>query len=59
MLDAYVEWYLTTDRPFRWSYRPKSWRMDDPRAAAPSSSPSVTRRTRAAKMFDRNAGDVL
>src|SRR5262249_59808728 len=24
-LDAYVGWYLTTDRPFRWSYRPKSW----------------------------------
>ena len=24
-IDAYVAWYLQTDRPFRWSYRPKSW----------------------------------
>ncbi len=24
-IDAYVAWYLETDRPFRWSYRPKSW----------------------------------
>jgi transposase len=24
-IDAYVAWYLATDRPFRWSYRPKSW----------------------------------
>ncbi len=24
-LDAYLAWYLQTDRPFRWSYRPKSW----------------------------------
>ena len=24
-VDAYVEWYLKTDRPFHWSYRPKSW----------------------------------
>jgi hypothetical protein len=24
-IDAYVAWYLKTDRPFRWSYRPKSW----------------------------------
>ena len=24
-LDAYVAWYLETDRPFPWSYRPKSW----------------------------------
>jgi transposase len=27
-IDAYVEWYLKTDQPFQWSYRPKSWRMD-------------------------------
>lgn len=27
-IDAYVRWYLKSDRPFRWSYRPKSWRMD-------------------------------
>ena len=25
-IHAYVVWYLATDRPFRWSYRPKSWR---------------------------------
>ncbi|HVS61303.1 MAG TPA: IS630 family transposase [Gemmatimonadaceae bacterium] len=25
-VDAYVEWYLKTDQPFHWSYRPKSWR---------------------------------
>jgi hypothetical protein len=24
-VDVYVEWYLRTDRPFRWSCRPKSW----------------------------------
>lgn len=24
-IDAYVAWYLQTDRPFHWSYRPKSW----------------------------------
>ena len=24
-IDAYVAWYLDNDRPFRWSYRPKSW----------------------------------
>ena len=24
-IDAYVAWYLGTDQPFRWSYRPKSW----------------------------------
>ncbi len=24
-IDAYVAWYLETDRPFCWSYRPKSW----------------------------------
>jgi hypothetical protein len=24
-LDAYVAWYRQHDRPFRWSYRPKSW----------------------------------
>lgn len=29
-VDAYVQWYLTTDQPFHWSYRPKSWRMDGP-----------------------------
>ena len=23
-IKAYVTWYLETDRPFRWSYRPKS-----------------------------------
>ena len=23
-VDAYVAWYLKTDRPFHWSYRPKS-----------------------------------
>ena len=27
-IDAYVQWFLTTDQPFHWSYRPKSWRMD-------------------------------
>lgn len=24
-IDAYVAWHLETDRPFRWSYWPKSW----------------------------------
>jgi hypothetical protein len=24
-IDAYVAWYLQNDRPFKWSYRPKSW----------------------------------
>jgi transposase len=24
-IDRYVAWYLATDHPFRWSYRPKSW----------------------------------
>ena len=24
-INAYVLWHLRTDRPFRWSYRPKSW----------------------------------
>jgi transposase len=24
-IDAYVAWYLRAERPFHWSYRPKSW----------------------------------
>ena len=24
-IDTYVAWYLQSDRPFKWSYRPKSW----------------------------------
>lgn len=27
-IDAYVAWYLQNDRPFKWSYRPKSWTED-------------------------------
>jgi transposase len=33
-VDAYVEWYLKTDQPFRWTYRPKSWRRDRPTSGA-------------------------
>jgi transposase len=34
-LKAYIVWYLRTDQPFRWSYRPKSWH----RASRPGPGP--------------------
>jgi transposase len=33
-IEAYVAWFLGTDRPFHWSYRPKSWRESRRRPSA-------------------------